>query len=543
MPNPARVVQATAAEIPVTVQGSKIVEGSENRELFTESAKTTLILENGAVLHLRSRVALGQSLFLRNEQTGREIVCRVVEAPREGQAGYTGLEFVAPDPEFWGVHAETAEEKAGAQEKTEASEQNPLATPSQTPATGTPSEFALKTPFREELVPAHEASPETASVSPVSPPLHESSVPTGEQIDAAIQKMAAAPQEPHEGTESSDAKDAKNLAALMAMEAKRAKRADIEQQKEARRGELGAPSLAPPEATTDGTGGTDAEVVITNPSLRERLAAALERLTTGKGLIVSEVALCLIIVVALGFIWRAVQPLFFSGSERPTVNPGQPKPKVPLSAARPTPATAPFAAAHAPLTPGAVSKIGNTNSHAEAAAPSVNAASRSVRSAAKALQPTMTKGSPIVSGSAKRSAGTSAAVDARKRSSAEAPVARAGAKSETSSTMPAPDQARTQPKDEQLNSTSTQGNLPAKIVWQVQPAFPSWAKALEVDGIVKLDAVIDENGNVTQTRVLSGPRPLQHAAQQTVGDWIFEPAHVNGKAVSSHITLTVEFQR
>jgi outer membrane biosynthesis protein TonB len=60
---------------------------------------------------------------------------------------------------------------------------------------------------------------------------------------------------------------------------------------------------------------------------------------------------------------------------------------------------------------------------------------------------------------------------------------------------------------------------------------------------VKLDALIDEEGNLKETRVLSGPRALQHAAKQAVGLWIFEPAQLNGKPTASHLMLTVEFQR
>ena len=78
---------------------------------------------------------------------------------------------------------------------------------------------------------------------------------------------------------------------------------------------------------------------------------------------------------------------------------------------------------------------------------------------------------------------------------------------------------------------------------QPQPSFPSWAKSLDVDGVVTLDAVIDEKGNIAKTKVLSGPRELQRAAEQAVGLWQFAPAELAGKPTSSHMVLTVEFQR
>ena len=86
--------------------------------------------------------------------------------------------------------------------------------------------------------------------------------------------------------------------------------------------------------------------------------------------------------------------------------------------------------------------------------------------------------------------------------------------------------------------------IPPRIVWKVQPGFPPWAKKIDVgDPVVTLDALIDEHGNLAQSRVLSGPRALQHAAQQAVGLWIIVPAEANGKPVATHMILTVEFQR
>ena len=86
-------------------------------------------------------------------------------------------------------------------------------------------------------------------------------------------------------------------------------------------------------------------------------------------------------------------------------------------------------------------------------------------------------------------------------------------------------------------------NIPAKIVSAPQPGFPSWAKKLDVGSVVRLDAVIDGKGNLGQTKILSGPRLLERAAQQAVQLWIFEPAQLNGKPAATHMVLTVEFQR
>ncbi len=117
MPDAARIAQAQALEIPVTIQGAKSADGTGRRELFTESAKTTLTFDNGTVLNLRTRVTPGQSLFLRNDQSGQEILCKVLEAPSEGEPGYTDLEFMETAPGFW---EGDPEEPLAAEEKSEA---------------------------------------------------------------------------------------------------------------------------------------------------------------------------------------------------------------------------------------------------------------------------------------------------------------------------------------------------------------------------------------------------------------------------------------
>jgi hypothetical protein len=63
-----------------------------------------------------------------------------------------------------------------------------------------------------------------------------------------------------------------------------------------------------------------------------------------------------------------------------------------------------------------------------------------------------------------------------------------------------------------------------------------------MDGIVQLDALIDENGNVAEVKPMSGPRLLQRAGERAVALWIFQPALWDGKPTATHIVLTVEFQ-
>jgi TonB family protein len=107
--------QPTAAEIPVTVNGARSVEGSDRREPFSENTQTVLVFANGAVIRLSSPVSSGQLLFLTNQQTKKEVVCQVVKSKNYSSvSGYVELEFTEAAPGFWGVRFPSSEDAATA---------------------------------------------------------------------------------------------------------------------------------------------------------------------------------------------------------------------------------------------------------------------------------------------------------------------------------------------------------------------------------------------------------------------------------------------
>ena len=107
--------QPAAAEIPVTVNGARTVEGSDKREPFSENTQTVLVFANGAVIRLSSAVASGQLLFLTNEKTKKEVVCQVVKSKNYSNvSGYVELEFTEAAPGFWGLRFPTNGQAASA---------------------------------------------------------------------------------------------------------------------------------------------------------------------------------------------------------------------------------------------------------------------------------------------------------------------------------------------------------------------------------------------------------------------------------------------
>jgi len=72
--------------------------------------------------------------------------------------------------------------------------------------------------------------------------------------------------------------------------------------------------------------------------------------------------------------------------------------------------------------------------------------------------------------------------------------------------------------------------------------YPQLAKSSRVSGDVVVDALIDAAGNVTTVKVISGPVLLQQEAIDTVRQWKYRPALLDGQAVAMHLTVTVRFR-
>jgi TonB family protein len=83
---------------------------------------------------------------------------------------------------------------------------------------------------------------------------------------------------------------------------------------------------------------------------------------------------------------------------------------------------------------------------------------------------------------------------------------------------------------------------PAKLIKSVPPVYPQMAKSQHVSGNVQIDALIDADGNVGAVKVLSGPALLREAALQSLKQWKYQPAELDGNATSMHLTVTLQFR-
>jgi protein TonB len=75
----------------------------------------------------------------------------------------------------------------------------------------------------------------------------------------------------------------------------------------------------------------------------------------------------------------------------------------------------------------------------------------------------------------------------------------------------------------------------------VRPVYPDDARKAGVQGVVIIQAVIDEAGKVKTTRVVRSVPALDEAATAAVRQWEFTPTLTNGNPVPLVVTMTVNF--
>jgi outer membrane biosynthesis protein TonB len=497
--------QPTPLEVPVTVQGATPVEGTDRRELFTETAKTTLVFENGAVVNLKAKVAQGQCVFLRNERSGREILCKVLEWRKGGLGGYVDLEFTSRDPVFWEVTDEQAAQVAAAQQKSAAQHETPaqIIARAQAELAASSANAAPNAANTESSESAASAIPQTSSeISAATPAPAEpetraaasrsSADSAKEALKITAQRLELAPaNEPAPEPEWNDEQSAKMFATLVASEPKpKAKKETAASSTEEAHSDAAPEDAAQhPDAATVATG---------NGKGISRIAAwsfQLREFGPGKKTVAIGIAASFLLVAAVGLVWHAKRKHSLNASDRVLAE------------------SVPASATHSPAAASPASPTSKTSAPAI-----VNVAATTAPSATHA-QPA-SKPQPVDA--------TKSAAELAAQRNHESDLRVLGQLPSSES------------KDRNSNSV---GLIPARIVSQAPPAIPEWAKKLDLNPVVQLDAVIDSHGNLTSARPISGPRILHGEAERAVALWIFEPAQVDGKPTTTHMVLTVEFQR
>jgi protein TonB len=112
---------------------------------------------------------------------------------------------------------------------------------------------------------------------------------------------------------------------------------------------------------------------------------------------------------------------------------------------------------------------------------------------------------------------------------------------------PPPPAPSPSPIQNEVNAATPQrirlgGDIQAgKLLHQVTPAYPVAARAVRVQGAVRLNAVIGTDGMVREITVISGHPLLVQAAMQVARQFMYRPTYLNGQAVEVDTVINVLF--
>src|SRR5580658_2564625 len=74
--------------------------------------------------------------------------------------------------------------------------------------------------------------------------------------------------------------------------------------------------------------------------------------------------------------------------------------------------------------------------------------------------------------------------------------------------------------------------MQVNLIQQVPPVYPPDAKQNRIQGEVKLEVTIGQDGHVTEARPASGPPELTQSAVDAVSQWVYKPTLLNGQPVT-----------
>lgn len=111
----------------------------------------------------------------------------------------------------------------------------------------------------------------------------------------------------------------------------------------------------------------------------------------------------------------------------------------------------------------------------------------------------------------------------------------------------------TKATDEEILNNSDADSLPVptdeylvsempSVLSEVRPFYPQRARDERQEGIVTMDVLIDEKGNVRQVSLIDGPEIFRPVALKAMKEFKFRPAKVEGNPVSVRIRYTLRFE-
>ena len=82
----------------------------------------------------------------------------------------------------------------------------------------------------------------------------------------------------------------------------------------------------------------------------------------------------------------------------------------------------------------------------------------------------------------------------------------------------------------------------ARLLRRVEPIYPPIARQTRIQGVVRLEAAIAEDGSIEKLEVVSGHPLLVGAALDAVSQWRYRPTLLSGRAVAVETQIEVIFR-
>jgi periplasmic protein TonB len=482
---------AVGAEIPVTVHASRTTQGlGKNLPSVHEDTKTVIVLQQGAVVRLTASLTTGETVVLTNRMTGTDVLCRVGNVKSQpGIQQYVDLEFIQRAPGFWGDAIAAASAPVASQ--------TPLAVPVPPAA---PARLAAPIALLP-LPPVPASAPPPAPVTVAAPP------------PAPVAAAAPPPPAPVPVT---------HLRPAVAAET------------------IEPTSLAEPLSTSwnasqaspvapMGRGLDDSSF----GSIRAE-SVAVRASGSSKALLAVAAVVLLVLGAAAGGFW------FYSrqtAASSPALQPAASLPPVAV------PSDFDFTAESSPVIDPAPPALDTAVPQPQAdvvvqSPPSMEASADRVPPppVAAARTPAPRRNTvPIGQIKAPKARTTTTRIG-----SSEPPPVVLGAVS-LGDTAAANSLLVAEPAGPAPPPAVGGQLLPPQMIKSTPPVYPQDARMHSVQGVVVVDALVDETGKVVETTVISGPQPLRLAAQESVRNWKYKPAQLNGKPIAVHTTVSLRF--
>ena len=107
---------------------------------------------------------------------------------------------------------------------------------------------------------------------------------------------------------------------------------------------------------------------------------------------------------------------------------------------------------------------------------------------------------------------------------------------------PTQDVTQAKPPLKVLRSTDKQEHLCCYAMHFVEPIYPKEARLSHIEGVVKLDLVIADDGSVAELQPISGDPLLVDSAMTAVRQWRVPYNRVIGRPIEHEIALTFTFR-